>query len=615
MRTTVGQLLVNEVLPEKYRDYSRVMDKDAADDLLKRVAAEDPDLYSPISFDLMKLGAKASFEEGSTLRLSDLESPMERRKEVFSYVTDQENKIDRIKGLTDRQRDELKAELFRTAMDTIESETLSKGIQKDNPFAFQVRSKARGSKGQLSSLLTTPGTYANHKGETIPVFIRRSYAEGLRPEEYWSAAYGGRLGVMSTKTGTAKGGYLGKLLSTAGLETVVTEDDCSTSNGIPVKTDDVDNIGTVLAVKTGPFSAGTIVTGKVLSELKKKKIDEIVLRSPATCSTNNGVCSRCSGIRELGRFPEVGYHLGEVAASSVKEPVAQAALNTKHSGKKQVGTFSGFEVLKNMTQAPKNYPLRAAVASMDGRVTNIAKAPQGGINIYIDDVPHHALTGMDSIVKVGDRVEAGDILSDGIGNPAEIVRHKGIGEGRRYFAERFTKALRDSGIGTNRRNIEAISRSLVNHVEIGDETSQGDYLVGDTVSYAGWAKGYKPREGYSNTTPEKAVGRYLETPVMHYSIGTRITPSIAGRLSKHGYDKIDTHEKAVDVTPVFKSVVDTPQYFDDWMGRMSSSYLTKRLMTDTHRGAVSDIHGVNPIPGIAKYVEFGNPPPGSEGPW
>jgi len=613
--TTIGQIMVNDALPEKYRDPTRVMDKDAADAVLARMATEDPQHYREVSHQLMQLGRHASFEEGSTLRLQDLISPSKTRKATIDFVSKKEREIE-LSDMSEADKREAKSLLFSEASESISEDTYKHGIINKNPFALQVKAKARGNKGQLVSLLSTPGTYANHKGDMVPVFIKRSYAEGLEPDEYWSAAHGGRVGVLSTKTGTAKGGYLGKLLSAASMEVVVTGADCATENGIPVKSNDPDNIGGVLARKTGPFSAGTVVTKQVMADLEKKGIEELVMRSPLACGQHQGVCQQCAGKRETGGFPPLGYNLGSVAASSMAEQVAQQALNTKHGGKKHQGRgFSGFEVIKNLVTSPETYPDRAAIASMDGVVDKIEAAPQGGTNVFINNEVHHVLPEMDVYAKIGDKVEAGDILSNGVANPADIVKYKGIGEGRRYLASRFTKAFRDSGLGINRRNVEAVTSAVVNHVNIEDDDADGDYLPGDTVRYSSWSKSYKPREDSVDMDVNSAHGKYLEAPAMHYTIGTRVTPSVASRLSAHGYTTVKANQRPPSALPAFKSVVKTPEFMDDWMARLGSSYLETRLIKDVQTGAESDAHSLNPIPGLAKTTEFGEPPKGSVSPY
>lgn len=613
--TTIGQILVNDALPESVRDYGRTMDKDALDGVLARIASESPDKYVDIAHKLTQIGRHASFEEGTTLRLNDLNAPV-NLKPFMDYVNKEEDEIFKDKSLSDSDRQEALAMLYSATQDKIQGTVYDESLAVDNPFALQVKSKARGNKGQLTSLLATPGTYANTRGKMVPLFIKRSFAQGLRPEEYWSAAHGGRVGVVSTKQGTPKGGYLGKLLAAASLNVVVTGEDCGTSNGIPVPVDAGDNVGAVLAKDIGGFKAGTVLDKRALQQLQAKGVDEIVVRSALTCQQDKGVCQFCTGKRETGGFPEIGYNLGQVASSALAEQVAQTALSTKHSGKISKGRgFSGFEVVKNLATVPEVYPDRAALATKDGTVEKIEPAPQGGTNIWIDGEVHHALQDMDVFVKPGDKVEAGDILSNGVANPAEVINQKGLGEGRLYFANRFTSAFKDTGLGVHRRNVEAVSRAIVDHVELQDENGEDGHLPGDVVTYSSWSKTYKPRSDSQELETKRAVGGYLEQPYMHYSIGTRVTPTVSSRLLKHGYKNVLTNQKPVAIKPTAISLVKTPEYIDDWMAKLGSSYLESRLLKDVQTGAESDAHGLNPIPGVARAIEFGEPPKGSVSPY
>ena len=279
----------------------------------------------------------------------------------------------------------------------------------------------------------------------------------------------------------------------------------------------------------------------------------------------------------------------------------------KHSGKKAKGltTFTGFNVVKNLATVPSTFPDAATVAELDGTVDSIMAAPQGGYHVTIGGQEHYVPADMPLRVKEGDTVEAGDTLSEGIVNPSDVVRLKGLGEGRRYFAERMTQALKESNYGANRRNVEVLARSLVNHVQVDDEGAAGQHLPGEVVTYQSWANGYRPRPDAQSIHPRKAVGQYLEAPAMHYSVGTRITPSVAKQLDNFGVELVQAHPQPVGVTPQMVSVVKTPEYTDDWMARLSSSYLKTRLLEDAQAGATSNVHSLHPIPGLAKGTEFG----------
>ena len=614
MITTVGQVLVNDALPPQFRDYERVMDSKGIEAVLGDIAREAPEEYAVVTKRLMDVGNDAAFDTGTTIRLSDL-NPAFDKKPLLAALDAAEDRIRADKSLSDDQKSGMIEKLYDEVNGRIMDETYNSELNRRNQLALQVASKARGNKVQLASFVSTPGTYSDPSGKMVPMFIRHSFAEGLTPAEYWAGSFGARTGVVSTKTATAKGGAFGKLLSASAMNQVVTEDDCETAGGLPVKVDDDDNIGAVLAVKAGPYEAGTVITKQVLANLRKdKRHDEIVVRSPVTCGCKDGVCSKCAGIRETGSFPPIGYNLGTNAASAFAERITQGALNVKHSGKKTVGkgSYQGFEMLTSLAKVPKVFPDRATIASIDGTVTKIEDAPQGGTYVYLsnrdgEDKREYVAPGYDLQVKKGDKLEAGDQISDGVIDPSELVKYKGIGEGRRYWASRFTQAMRDSGMDANRRNAEVIARTVMNNVRINREDEEGEGLPGDVTTYTRWSYGFRPRSTSKIVQPTvAAIGGYLEQPVLHYTIGTKVTPSVINTLKKFKVDKIMVNPEQPDVTPFMERIEDSNAEKNDWMARLGTTYLKSRLQEDVARGAESHLHSTEPYPGIAKGVEFGD---------
>lgn len=769
MLTSVGQVLVNEALPPRFRDYERVMDSKGIESVLEEIAREAPEEYSGVTKRLMDIGNSAAYDTGTTIRLSDLRPAYDKRP-LLQAIDIAEQQIRADKTLTDAQKSEMIEKLYNKANDRIVKETFDAELARKNQLALQVASKARGTHAQLAAFISTPGTYSDPSGKMVPMFIRHSFAEGLTPAEYWAGSFGARNGVVSTKTATAKGGAFGKLLSASASNQVVTEEDCGTDGGLPVKVDDDDNIGAILARPAGGYEAGTIITKNVLSDLRKdKRHDEIVVRSPVTCGCKDGVCSKCAGVRETGGLPPIGYNLGTNAASAFAERIAQGALNclaegtlvrmsdgsvkpiekirpgemvlgsdlegnvsptkvlnwwdngiqpcvrtmfgpsielvstrihkilcrtspgpfskievgtegemqalagpdvtgplpfdeydlealghlivvtrtsqefvgnrhvydievecdnhlfllknglkvsnTKHSGKsiKGKGQYQGFNMFTSLAKVPKVFPDRATLATMDGTVTKIEEAPQGGTYIYVEsdrggeEKRHYVAPGYDLEVKQGDTVEAGDQLSDGVIDPSELVKYKGIGEGRRYWANRFTQAIRDSGMAGNRRNAEVLARTVMNTVKLNSEDEAGDGLPGDVTTYTNWSYSFKPRSNSQFMAPTvNAVGKYLEQPVLHYTIGTRITPSVINTLKKFKVEQMMVNDTEPDVTPFMERIEDSNAEKKDWMARLGTTYLKSRLQEDVARGAESHLHSTEPYPGIAKGVEFGD---------
>ena len=287
--------------------------------------------------------------------------------------------------------------------------------------------------------------------------------------------------------------------------------------------------------------------------------------------------------------------------------------NTKHSGKsiKGKGQYQGFNMLTSLAKVPKVFPDRATLSTVDGTVTKIEDAPQGGTYVFVDngseDKRHYVAPGYDLDVKVGDEVEAGDQISDGVIDPSELVKYKGIGEGRRYWASRFTQAFRDSGFAANRRNAEVLARTVMNTVKLENEDEAGEGLPGDVLTYTAWSNGFKPRKNSSMVAPTVAsIGKYLEQPVLHYTIGTRITPAVIKTMKKFKVDQMMVNDTKPDVTPFMERIEDSNAEKKDWMARLGTTYLKSRLMEDVARGAESHLHSTEPYPGIAKGVEFGD---------
>lgn len=264
---------------------------------------------------------------------------------------------------------------------------------------------------------------------------------------------------------------------------------------------------------------------------------------------------------------------------------------------------SGFALINALTQVPKTFPGGAAHASKDGRVTAIRPAPQGGHFVAVDGVEHHVGTGLDPTVKVGDEVEAGDVLSEGTPNPAEIVRHKGVGEGRRYFVQAFKAAYDGAGIPVHRRNVELIARGLIDHVRMTDETD--DYLPDDVVPYSRLEAAWRPRDGHTVEPPKKARGMYIDRPVLHYTVGTRVTPSVIARLERHGVAGVTVHPDPPPFEPEMVRGMESLSKDPDWVTRMMGAYQQKSLLRGVHRGDESDEAGTSYVPALARGRDFG----------
>lgn len=608
-RTTMGRLLVNEALPEDMRDDARVLDKKGINTLLRDLAEKHPDKYVEVSKKLNDIGRTVATEFGGySFGLEHLKTSQIAQKNRAEIQT----KVAQILGNERLTPDQRKAAIVKVVggyqqkqIDGIYDEA----VKANNPLALQVVSGSRGNKMNLGSLLGGDMLYSDHRDEVIPLPVLSSYSEGLKPMEYWASTYGARRGTMATKFATQDAGFLSKQLNQVAhrLMIVGDEDDRDIPNrGLPVDTDDGDNEGALLAKDFGPYKRNTVLTPKILKHIKGLGHDRILVRSPLVGgSPDGGVYARDVGVRERGVLPGRGEQVGLTAAQALSEPLSQGQLSAKHSGgvagqEKAVG---GFAYINQLIQVPKKGKGWAAHSEHDGTVSSIEPAPAGGSYVWIGDKRHYVPAGAELKVKKGDAVEAGDVLSDGFPNPQVVTDHKGVGEGKRYFVNAMREAMLGAGMKVNRRNVELLARGLINHVTLTDE--MGDHVPDDVIPYSTMEHIYEPREDHETTTPDRALGKYLERPVLHYSIGTKVRPSVLKELQHFGVDAVAVHRDP----PPFKSHMIRGMYSlqndPDWMTRMYGSGLKESLTEATHRGRVSDELGTSFVPGLSRAVEFG----------
>jgi len=383
-------------------------------------------------------------------------------------------------------------------------------------------------------------------------------------------------------------------------------DDDVSLRGLPVDTADEDSVGALLSFPVAGYGRNTIITPKVLRKLRAQGIDKIVVRSPIIGGPRDGgVYARDAGIREKQGLPAPRESIGVAASQSISEPVSQGNLNSKHSGgiAGAAKTVSGFKALNQMTQVPKSYPGGATHAEHSGSIQSIKPSPAGGQIIVINNEEHYVRPDATIKFRVGDEVEAGDQLTDGLPNPAIVVKHKGIGEGRRYFTNEFKRALTDSGIAAERRNVELVARGLINHVRFTSEHDQ--YLPDDVVTYDRLESFWEPREHTQLLPVDRAQNQYLEVPVLHHSIGAKLTPKVLKEMKDLGIKEIYANSEPPPFEPEMIRGLDNLQHDPDWFSRFLGSNQKKSTLRAVHRGDTSDAAGTSFVPALANPVNFG----------
>jgi hypothetical protein len=535
-------------------------------------------------------------------------SPLARK--MRAHVWERLKKVLDDDKLDDKQRNEGVLKAVQEAQLGHRDALLKEGLEGDNPLAHQIASGARGNPANFASLVDSDWLYSDYRDRTLPLPVMRSFSEGLTPMQYWAASFGARRGIIGTKMAVRDAGFLAKQINQLTHRLLVTgKDDPRTDQplrGLPVDINDDDSEGALLAQDTGPYKRNTVITAKMLAELRRKGQKRLLVRSPAVGgSPEGGLYSYDVGVREHGTLPGRYEQVGMPAGHTVSEALSQGQLGAKHGGgvAGESKTQSGFKYINSLFQSPQSFGGMATHTEMDGIVSRVEPAPAGGTNVVIGDQTYHVPRDLKLRVKVGDPVEAGDVLSDGLPNPGTLVEHKGIGEGKRAWIQAMRQTLKDSGIKTSRRNLELVARGLIDHVRVTGDLD--GHIPDDIVPYTALEHGYEPREGHRLVAPTQAVGRYLEQPVLHYSIGTKVRPSVLKQLQDFNIKNVMVHDEPPPFSPEYQRSMMALQHDPDVLTRMYGSGVKDSLLEGVYRGGQSDEDGTSFVPSLAHGVYFG----------
>ena len=219
-----------------------------------------------------------------------------------------------------------------------------------NSIYMMADSGARGSAAQIRQLAGMRGLMAKPDGSIIETPITANFREGLNVLQYFISTHGARKGLADTALKTANSGYLTRRLVDVTQDLVVTEENCGTTDGVAMKAlveggEVVEALrerilGRVMAIELlHPdtqdvlFPAGMLLDEEAVDTIDSLGIDEVKVRTPLSCATRWGVCSKCYG-RDLGRGSpvNVGEAIGVIAAQSIGEPGTQLTMRTFHIG-------------------------------------------------------------------------------------------------------------------------------------------------------------------------------------------------------------------------------------------------------------------------------------------
>jgi len=381
--TTVGRVLFNEVVPAAAGYINEVLTKKNLRGIIGGILkATDIPTTGEFLDQIKNMGYKFAFQGGLSFSLGDIIIPEQKQ----SMIDEANKEVDLIVGnynmgmLTQKERYNQVIDVWGSTNNRL-TELSMKNLREDqqgfNSVYMMLDSGARGSKEQIRQLTGMRGLMAKPKkstaggGEIIENPILSNFKEGLSILEYFISTHGARKGLADTALKTADAGYLTRRLVDVSQDVIITEEDCGTLRGLevtPLKKNDeiVESLSDRIEGRVSlqdvyhPLTdeiilqANQPITLELAKAVEASGIDRVEVRSPLTCESSKGICTKCYGqsLSTLNKV-QIGEAVGVIAAQSIGEPGTQLTLRTFH-----VGGVAG-----NISEENK------LIAKFDGKVT------------------------------------------------------------------------------------------------------------------------------------------------------------------------------------------------------------------------------------------------------
>ena len=227
-------------------------------------------------------------------------------------------------------------------------------------------------------------------------------------------------------------------------------------------------------------------------------------------------------------------------------------------------------------------------------------------------------------VRVGDKIEEGDLLTKGVVAPHTLLEAAGVQKARQYLLNEIHKVYKQQGVDINDKHLGVIIRQILNNVRIVD---RGDsrFLIGDLI----------PLEEFRKEIRELAAWNEEAERLRNESIGSELAEDIAvgghiiatageplaqeaiARASRLGIEVVRVHrdDKIIEVPIAEKGLPDGERELlriskaalqtKGWLSAASFQRTTKVLSEAALRGEVDELSGLKPSIIVGKRIPSG----------
>ena len=503
IRTSIGRILFNEILPEELRFVNEPVKAGTIKSLITVAFDLYPQEEVAALIDKFKNLGFFSATVAGGVSVSVFDNIIIPQKKAM--VIEAEKKVKEIETnfqqglITNEERKRLENEVWIDITEHL-AETTWAAMPDDNPVKIIINSGgARASKDQLKQLSAIKGLVVDPLGKIVELPTKSNYREGLSIFEYVTSTRGSRKGLTDSALKTADAGYLTRRLIDTSHDVIIRSEDCGTEKGIVIRRDEDRQttletriMGRILVenVTTGKGKKVILKAGEIITEDKLplfKEVDNVTVRSPLTCELRYGLCAACYGIDlSSKKMVEMGTPVGIIAAQSIGEPGTQLTMRVRHAG-----GIVGLDVTQGLPRVEELFEARtpkiySPLAEVAGKVTVEEKDVGFQITVRsigikpVEERIYSVTRTSELKMKTGDLIAAGEALTLGPLDVKEVLQIRGLLGTQVYLLAEIQRVYESQGIPIHDKHFEVIIRKMSDKVRI-ETPGDTSLLPGEVV--------------------------------------------------------------------------------------------------------------------------------------